>query len=83
MAGTNAARLRRPIVRRGISGMVGPPRAVTVLEDAITFAKHTRHKQALRNIAPQRLAFPMVEVQRCIDASVNGAEVEECLLGSM
>jgi len=84
MAGTNAAKLRRPVVHRGASGMVQPPRVVTTVKDAVAFAKtHKRsftHKLLVKKIAENRAGFPMEDMQKCLDSSVNGNEVEECFL---
>ncbi len=84
MAGTNAHKLRRPVVHRGAAGTVAPARAVPSIEEALFFAKQHRkaftHKKLVKKIAANRACFPMQDVQACIDSSANGNEVEECFL---
>jgi len=92
MAGTNAAKLRRPTIRRSTyhSGTLGPPHAASSLDDALAFARQSKmafkmkrvikHQVMVKQISDERHAFPMLTVQACIEASTNGKEVEECLL---
>lgn len=84
MAGTNAYRLRQPTVHRGASGIIGPPRETPTLDETVAFARQLRkaftHKMSVKRIHEHRTAFPMTDMQACIDTAANGDEVEECFL---